>query len=55
MYADDADFKCKLCVSPCKTCRGYVNCTTCETGYEFLYNDYCYVDCPAGTVESYGV
>jgi len=42
------------CDSPCKTCPSLASadwstCITCETGFDYFFDDYCYPSCPAGT------
>ncbi len=43
------DYKCKVCITPCKECSGGSDsdCITCETP-RLLYNKICVETCPPG-------
>ncbi len=52
-YSNDKKCEEYECNSPCETCSGESDkCYTCLDEYPYLYEDYCYANCPAGTTAS---
>ena len=55
-YGDDMICKDFVCSTPCKTCAyNQSTCYECDENTPYLYNYYCYIECPSGTLYDYNL
>ena len=51
VYGDNMICKDFICTKPCKTCLyNQSTCYQCDEATPYLYNNYCYLNCPFGTL-----